>query len=245
MSTFRWPEGRHYDRGKGLDGQKVRRYSSNAASATTITTAAAAYASSRTHDFVGATAATARSSICGGIAATSSAKKSSVIFCAAPSISRDPICASLPPTCALATYANVVSLLPLGVSVTRASPFMKPAAPPAPSNSSVYVRVGSTSAMRILPAKRAKIGPTFAVSVTRYASTPSASSVSQPGIHARKISGSCNTRHTLSAGAGTLRVPVRFIATSSDKPAAHVGTSPRTLQPAGSDFRDCARGENR
>jgi hypothetical protein len=31
------------------------------------------------------------------------AKKSSAIFAAAPSISREPICASLPPTCALAT----------------------------------------------------------------------------------------------------------------------------------------------
>ena len=65
---------------------------------------------------------------------TKRVKKSSASFAAAPSTSRLPICASLPPTCALTAYDSDVWLSGASASVTFASPFAKPAAPPCPSN---------------------------------------------------------------------------------------------------------------
>src|SRR5579859_651355 len=57
-------------------------------------------------------------------------KNSPASLRAAPSTSREPIWASLPPTCAVAVYVSFVAASPSGSSVTRVLPLPKPAAPP-------------------------------------------------------------------------------------------------------------------
>jgi hypothetical protein len=54
------------------------------------------------------------------------------------------------------------------------------------------------------PLKRAFTGPTDAVIATAYSFTPSASMLSQPGMHARNISVSFSASHARSCGTGNV-----------------------------------------
>src|SRR5260370_10210344 len=65
-------------------------------------------------------------------AAANRVKKSSAILRAVASINREPICASLPPTCACTLYDSIVPP-PSSVRLTCAPPLAKPATPPWPS----------------------------------------------------------------------------------------------------------------
>src|SRR6266446_509206 len=93
------------------------------------------------------------------------------------------------------------------VSVTRASPFANPAAPPCPSKLSVYEVGARISARTMRPVKRALTGPTRTVMVNRYSLSETRSTDSHPGMQALSTSGSLSARQVVSISAGTVRLP--------------------------------------
>src|SRR5664279_2902683 len=95
----------------------------------------------------------------------------------------------------------------LSLSVTRASPLAKPAAPPCPSKLSVYAVGATISLMTMRPEKRALTGPTRAVIVNLYSLSDTRSTDSQPAMHALSTSGSLSARQVVSTSAGTVRLP--------------------------------------
>src|SRR6185312_9369851 len=126
-----------------------------------------------------------------------------------------------------------------GDSSTFAEPLAKPAAPPCPSNFSVYERGAAISASVSRPLNFALTGPTRAVISTRYSVSDTRSIDSQPGIHLRSTSGSFSARHVVATSAGTTRLPfISMIGSGSRSRRAQVlGAPAASGGPAGECLR--------
>src|SRR2546430_10612517 len=187
---------------------------------------------------VGATTGSAAAAAPPPRRSTKQAKKSSATFAAAPSTRRDPICASLPPTCAFTVYSIRVPE-PSGVKATFASPRAKPAAPPWPSKLILYDVGGTMSDKTMRPVNFAETGPTRAVIATLNSVSETRSIDSQPGMQALSVSGSFSAAQVFSTDAGTVRllvISMRGVSSACDlrlRGSAHALEAGRARRPTG------------
>src|SRR2546428_5891744 len=161
---------------------------------------------------------------------TKQAKKSSATFAAAPSTRRDPICASLPPTCAFTVYSICVPE-PSAVRFTLASPRAKPAAPPWPSKLILYEAGATMSDRTMRPLNLAETGPTRAVIATLNSVSDTRSIDSQPGMQALSVSASFSAAQVFSTDAGTVRLLVNSMRGVSSACDLRLRGSAHALEP--------------
>src|SRR5437667_7100427 len=183
----------------------------------------------------GATTGSAAAALAPPTRSTKRAKKSSATFAAAPSTRRDPICASLPPTCAFTVYSIRVPE-PSGIKAILASPRAKPAAPPWPSKLILYEVGGTMSDRTIRPLNLAETGPTRAVIATLSSVSETRSIDSQPGMQALSVSGSFSAAQVFSTDAGSVRLLVNSMRGVSSACDLRLRGSAHALEPGSARY---------